>query len=158
MSEEMKELYDYDPYTTEVRLTLTGPESDLDRLLQVVGSEDSEFDFDKVIPTPTALKEGVQDYEDFWRMDNWGSVLPASHVEIRRARPNRAEIRFVTAEEPKPIISHLREQFPTLRFEILVTELIMLRLEEWHIPKEVVARHRGLIPTEVLAIPERQET
>lgn len=187
-------------YMREVRLTLSGPEEDVDRLLQAVSSEESEFDFSKIIRMPVSdgfdvedaedasmiydakygsdgavaevaelltmfnLKPGLQDRESVvtylvnnkrhralelalqyrlnverhghenaqsWRYEHWGTCTPASHIEIRRGRANRAEVTFVTCSFPEPILSRLAEQFPTMRIDLMVSQFQLEKLVVW---------------------------
>jgi hypothetical protein len=181
----------------EVRLTLSGPEGDVDRLLQAVSSEGSEFDFSKVIPIPVFEGFDVEKDEDAfmiydakygsdeavaelwalfkpnlgppdrqslitcvvnssrrravelahqyrlnferywhenaqaWRYEHWGTCTPASHIKIRRGRANRAEVTFVTCSYPKPVLSRLAEQFPNVRFDLMVSQFQMEKLVLW---------------------------
>lgn len=66
-----------------------------------------------------------------WRYEHWGTSTPASHIEIRCGRASRAEVTFVTVFYPKPVLSRLAEQFPTVRIDSMVSQFQVERLVVW---------------------------
>ena len=77
------------------RIKLSGPEEDIKSLLDFIRSDDSIFDFEKVVPIPEEYLENGKWYD--WRVENWGTKWNCSDVSI-----NGNSIEFLTAWSPCP--------------------------------------------------------
>lgn len=104
-----------------VTTVLVAPKEVLDSLR----SDESEVDFNTVIPTPENTFQGGCDsrcphpgYDHCWytwNIDNWGTKWNAYSIERR----SNDELRFNTAwAHPDPVIQALSEKFPDHEFSV----------------------------------------
>ena len=103
-------------------LTIEGNKATIRRIYEFVKSEESVFDFEKIIPMPEDIyrgsigaKEkdlyGENNWYD-WSSKNWGTKWNSEDAEI-----SFNAIRFITAWSPCiPVIATLAKMFPTMRF------------------------------------------
>ena len=103
-------------------LTIDGNHTTREEILMLMKSEDSAFDFEKILPMPdyiyrggigTKEKEiyGENNWYD-WSVENWGTKWNSVDAEI-----HSNEIYFQTAWSPcDPVIAALAKKFPTMRF------------------------------------------
>lgn len=127
-------------------LTVTGNDKEIERLVRAVWSEDSEFDFNKIIPEPSwegqkeespfsSLEEAIQvlgpaaeknldlifDSPRWyaWRLINWGTKWEACDPEMTIRSDEIVQYVFRTAWSlPLPILKKLARDFPALKFEL----------------------------------------
>jgi hypothetical protein len=123
-------------------LTITGPEADRERFMAECFSrgDDNEtnFDFDKLIPEPEHIKEVVllESEHDLhiradgqptvelrvpawyaWRCKNWGDKWNACDTAVAR-EGETIKLSFSTAwSPPTPIFREIARRFPTLKIE-----------------------------------------
>ena len=105
----------------------------------VVGGDDQEFDFDKIIPQPNDINPDLDhNKKDFghglttcetdwynWRCTNWGTKWNAYEVEIEWDEEYKEciEINFQTAwSPPEGVMTKLREKFPDVSFQCFYDE------------------------------------
>ncbi len=89
-------------------LTIHADENLLNQIRDFIRSEESEFDFTKILPIP---KEKENDsYE--WRCENWGTKWNAAYIDTYENG-----FSFETAWTPcRPIIAELARIFPEAEF------------------------------------------
>ena len=121
------------PNWCQNRLTVTpdvDARDDMYKLIGFIEGDESEFDFNKVIPYPEkyAKMDAEKDSSGFnaggydWCIDNWGTKWNACYAEVTQ-NENSVEIHFDTAWSPSISITHrLSELFPTLTFEHMFEE------------------------------------
>lgn len=134
------------PNWCECKLSITGPDKDLDRLQKglivsgdEVGDEDG-IDFNFILPQPETLnvrspvdldahkelaasykanveKYGYPNWYD-WRIAKWGTKWSPSQVSVRRS-DDGLELYFNTAWAPPiPLVEEAARQFPSLQFRL----------------------------------------
>jgi hypothetical protein len=104
------------------RIVITGPEEEVERLIEVVKGEESSFDFHRILPRPEILeldrpsekeKEAAIEQTGFsgwyhWSVHNWGTKWnacdPKFEVEVESAVQKLA--RAVTKEGPQAIVRY----------------------------------------------------
>lgn len=115
------------------KVTVSGDKDEVEKVVSFVKSEESDFDFNKVLPYMGDGREctdgrqgednnfndkdpvlGVNGYEWCWR--NWGTKWTANEVETSFSGLD-AEFSFLTAwSPPSPVILKLSSLFPSLTF------------------------------------------
>jgi len=91
------------------RIVMIGEAEVLSVLRETVSSDESHFDFDKIVPG----RPGEGWYE--WSIENWGTKWNASDVDLDQGDGELA-FTFDTAWGPcGPVVAALASQFPTLR-------------------------------------------
>ena len=100
-------------------------------------SEETAFDFSKVLPEPDYDKIEVKptfpkedEKDDFrmpkwwdWRIQNWGTKWNVSNVDVVAEDSDSIEFEFDTAwSPPEPIILKLREDFPDVSISAFYDE------------------------------------
>lgn len=134
------------PNWCECKLSITGPDKDLDRLQKglivsgdEVGDEDG-IDFNFILPEPEGLdvrspvdpdpdeelaarykanieKHGYPNWHD-WRVAKWGTKWSPSQVSVHRS-DDGLELYFNTAWAPPiPLVEETARQFPSLQFRL----------------------------------------
>lgn len=94
-------------------------DEDLAKVLAAVKSDDNEFDFEKLVPSPNDAVYHGKDTDNpgnwyRWNAANWGTKWNAGSVEIEDGN-----IRFDTAwSPPEPIFDALSAMFPDIKFNI----------------------------------------
>ena len=112
-------------------LKIEGTENAVKELLQLVKSDESIFDFEKIIPMPDYIYRGPLGPEEEkiysgnnwynWSCDNWGTKWNSVGAVV-----NGNIIAFQTAWSPcEPVIEMLAKQFPTLCFVYTFNEIGM---------------------------------
>jgi len=113
-------------------LKIEGKKKTLNKILEFVKSEDSVFDFNKIVPMPVELKgttcpaytdEDKAKYKALkkkygwgdwyeWALDNWGTKWSVDDVQIYK-NDESIQISFATAWAPPiPVIAVLGRKFP----------------------------------------------
>ena len=125
-------------------LTITGPETELDRFMEECFGENEKgerhFDFDKLIPMPRDTRESTDDgardadgsirFPDWymWRCAHWGTKWNACYTQLTLMGNGSKVIKlsFRTAWSiPWPIYEELAASFPSLMIEGGVSEPMM---------------------------------
>lgn len=110
-------------------VALFGKDEDINNLIDLVKSEESEFDFEKIIPPPDNLVKHSTTYEEekalqaagiphwySWNTQNWGTKWNAYDITIDK---ERALIRFDTAwSTPRQVFEALSKKFPDLKIQV----------------------------------------
>lgn len=103
-------------------LSIEGNYITLKKIIDFVKSEETAFDFEKIVPMPdyvyrgavgTKEKEiyGENNWYD-WSIKNWGTKWNSEDAEV-----DGNEIQFLTAWSPcDPVIAALAKMYPTMRF------------------------------------------
>jgi hypothetical protein len=99
--------------------------ADAEKIADKIASEETPFDFAKIIPEPDYDKIEVEptfekEDSDFrmptwwdWRVQNWGTKWNSSECEVTIMDDAQVEFTFNTAwGPPEPIIHKLRELYP----------------------------------------------
>lgn len=89
----------------------------IEKISQEIKSENSLFDFEKIIKSPDGIKdkrEGIlSEAEYVWRQENWGTKWSSYDVEIKTKTTWNMIIYFKTAwSTPHPILKKLFELYP----------------------------------------------
>ena len=102
-------------------LTIEGNDETLREILEFVKSEETAFDFEKIIPMPDYIYRGVispeaekiygkNNWYD-WSIENWGTRWNSEDAEV-----DANEILFLTAwSSCDPVIAALAKMYPTMR-------------------------------------------
>lgn len=109
-------------------LTIDGNPDTRNKILTLLKSDESCFDFEKVIPMPENIYRGgvgAEEKEIYgennwydWSIKNWGTKWNSVDAEV-----HYNEIYFQTAWSPcDPVIAALAEKFPSMRFTYTFTE------------------------------------
>lgn len=110
------------PNYCENYLTIEGNTITLKKIIDFVKSDETAFDFEKIVPMPDYIYRGVigdkekelygeNNWYD-WSNKNWGTKWNSVDAEIWDN-----DIQFQTAWSPcDPVIAALAEKFPTMRF------------------------------------------
>jgi hypothetical protein len=134
------------PNWCECDLFIEGPSAKIDEFLRLVKTEQSEFDFDRLIPYPEHFKkqddlaaewdrlhppprtgeiwkerpkDGYNQGGYEWCIESWGTKWNASRIQIDRNHPEHVEINFDTAwSPPLPVIERACKLFSELRFDL----------------------------------------
>jgi hypothetical protein len=134
------------PNWCECDLYIQGASARIDEFLRLVKGEESNFDFDRLIPYPEHFKKLDQVAAEWdklhplprtgeswkerpkdgynqggyeWCIKNWGTKWPPKCAEVSRSALELVEISFATAwSPPTPVIQRAAELFPELRFEL----------------------------------------
>ena len=111
-------------------LTIEGYKATIRRIFEFVKSEESVFDFEKIIPMPDNIycgsvgdKErelyGENNWYD-WSVENWGTKWNSVCAFVKNNT-----IFFETAWSPSsPVIAALAKKYPTMRFEHYFHEVL----------------------------------
>ena len=103
-------------------LTIKGNSDTTKKIIDFVRSEESAFDFNKIVPMPDYIYQGAvgpkeekiygkNNWYD-WSIENWGTKWNSEDVLI-----DGDEIQFLTAWSPcDPVIAALAMMFPAMRF------------------------------------------
>ena len=99
--------------------------ADAEKIADKIASEETPFDFAKIVPEPDYDKIEVEptfenEDSDFcmpkwwdWRVQNWGTKWNSSECEVTIMDDEQVEYTFNTAwGPPEPIIHKLRELYP----------------------------------------------
>jgi hypothetical protein len=106
------------PTHVSTLMKVVGSESEIDKLLNYVKSNENEFDFDCIIPLPTAAEYGGYKNAQRWREGNWGTQQ-AYDIKITRQNTKSVEIWFNTKWYPPiPIYTTISTLFPKLVFVV----------------------------------------
>ena len=95
-------------------LSINANEALIEKIMNNVRSEDSEFDFEKIVPIPENIVGKVRRKcsGDEWLINNWGTDREAYDVLT-----DPGYISFYTAWAPcKPVITELARQYPEATF------------------------------------------
>lgn len=103
-------------------LAIEGSHITVKKIIDFVRSEESAFDFNKIVPMPDYIYQGALGPEEKkiygknnwydWSIENWGTKWNSDDVEIENN-----EIQFLTAWSPcDPVIAALAKMYPTMRF------------------------------------------
>ena len=103
-------------------LTIEGNEKTLKTIMELVRSDKTVFDFNKIVPMPDYIYQGnlgAKEREIYgknnwydWSCANWGTKWNSVNAKL-----NDNEFCFLTAWSPAaPVIAALAEMFPTMRF------------------------------------------
>jgi hypothetical protein len=134
------------PNWCECNLYIEGPSAKIDQFLQLVKSEERDFDFNRLVPYPEHFKKQddlaaewhrlhpTPQTEEIWKerpkngysqggyqwcIEHWGTKWNAKGVQITRCQPEHVEINFDTAwSPPLPVIEQACKLFPELRFDL----------------------------------------
>lgn len=90
--------------------TINGSEEDIKAVLDMMKSEGSEFDFNRIIPKPDTIYENINCTEDWhaWATQNWGTTGVAFGIKVEQEK-----ISFTTNwQPPKPVLAKLAELLP----------------------------------------------
>lgn len=110
------------PNYCENYLTIEGNTITLKKIIDFVKSDETAFDFEKIVPMPDYIYRGVigdketelygeNNWYD-WSNKNWGTKWNSVDAEIWDN-----DIQFQTAWSPcDPVIAALAEKYPTMRF------------------------------------------
>ena len=110
-------------YCTNI-LKIDGDKDIVSHLLDMISSEHTYFDFNKIIPYPEkyAKMDSVNNGSSYnaggyqWCIENWGTMGNAISSYIV-GKDNHIEIHFTTAwSPPSPVINALVKLFPKLHF------------------------------------------
>lgn len=108
-------------------ITIKGTKENVDKVLKFVKSEDRDFDFEKIKPSPKEMLRGALSQEDRekyplnwydWNLENWGTKWNAYDVKI-----DDNKIYFDTAwSTPEPIILKMQEMFQEVDIECIFAD------------------------------------
>ena len=119
------------PNWCENRVEIYGEPEEIAAIKELVTSNDSDFDFNKILPMPKALEDttkgsnhvpseelkekyGFDNWYD-WRIHNWGTKWNVDDVEVGDNDNDYISFSFDTAWGPPEGIYHaIKEQFPNL--------------------------------------------
>ena len=105
------------------RVAVSGSEEDMKKLKEHVSSEESEFDFDKIIPMPKDINRRRSYRRYDWSRENWGTKWNSSDVSVKSMSDTDAVYTFLTAwSPPEPIILKLRELYPDINVSAFFDE------------------------------------
>jgi hypothetical protein len=111
-----------------------GKKQDIQELIDFVDGTNREFDFDKIVPQPIDLVDGIKE----WREKNWGCYFNAQagpEVYIMRwkwIRPNECQIIFDTPwTSPYPVFKKLQELFPAVKLRVIWQDEMWLKRNQF---------------------------
>ncbi len=119
------------PNWVDNTLIVSGDPKCSGQFVKFVSSEESCFDFNKILPYPDSYQEldnispdaGYNAGGHDWFMDNWGTKLPADEVECNVIDQHHINYIFITGwSPPTGIIKHLALQYPDLSFNLETTD------------------------------------
>lgn len=125
------------PNWVQNEVRVTGEEKDISAFLTFVGSKESDFDFNQIMPMPTELKKTVKGADDMipawqkqnsklliaefgddnwfdWCINNWGCKWNADEVVVEQ---HKGELKFdleTPWSPPREICEKLNTEFPAL--------------------------------------------
>lgn len=109
-------------------LYIEGNHNTLKEIIRLVKSDKSMFDFEKIVPMPGYIYQGILGQKEKelygennwydWSVKNWGTKWNSVDAELYDE-----EFYFLTAWSPcEPVIETLAKLFPTMRFEYTFEE------------------------------------
>lgn len=118
------------PNDCQNKLTIKG--KNLNKIKEFLKSEDSEFDFRKILPQPKEVIESENDSKGMiplwyeWNTANWGTKWNAYEINLTQKQES-LEYSFCSAWVPPiPVIKKLIELFPEYKFDFKYFEFGMM--------------------------------